>query len=412
MTTIFTIKPDGPDFNWGAFQWISKRLHTLITKEKATRINLDFSAISRAFPNGMVPLIVLVDQCREQGIDFFLMLPQDQGCAQNIVDSNWAFYLAPDQGFILSKKPNALHQFEDDKSLNDLINTQIHQILERATYAQGVLQAFEWALNEIAGNALVHSEKSRGWLQVVVHPKNQNLAIVVADGGIGIPETIRYAYSDLDLSLDENAIVHALKEGITSKPDFGQGKGLTGTLAIVKKNKGGRLAIHSQSGLVEWVDDRFNIKGDFPPFCGTLIDIQLNISESIDVENALWGEGPIYPFNESLFGGLNAPIGVMQLKLADEASSFGNRITGQRIHQKIENLLITAPDQVLEIDFQGIDLMASSFADEVFGKLVVKIGFVGFMARLKLLNLNRFCRSIVDDVVQSRIVQKWKDSNF
>lgn len=93
------------------------------------------------------------------------------------------------------------------------------------------------------------------------------------------------------------------------------------------------------------------------------------------------------------------------MKLSDEASAFGNRPTGLKIRHKIENLLVAAPDDMLEIDFAGVELIASSFADEVFGKLAVTLGFVGFGSRIRLININKFCRGIIDDVVQSRIVQ-------
>ena len=391
------------DFGWPAFQWVQKRLFDLVDNQGFHDVVLDFSHLKRAFPNGFVPLVVLLDQYRRSGnVEFNVTLPEDELCRRAMVESNYAAYLDPQSGMVLTDKANALHGFSDDSSLNDLISQQIHQILEKATYAGGVLQSFEWALNEIAGNVLVHAGVERGWMQVVVHPKTHHMAIAVADGGVGIPETIRKAFPQE--WRDEDAIAHALKEGITSRPDFGQGKGLTGTLQIVKINKGGRLAIHSRQGRVEWQNDRLDIKGDFPPFPGTFVDIQLNTAEPIEIEKALWGSAPGYPFNESLYG-KDTPVGKMRMALAEEASGFGNRPTGLKIRYKIENLLVAAPDDMLEIDFTGVELIASSFADEVFGKLAVTLGFVGFGSRIRLININKFCRGIIDDVVQSRIVQ-------
>ncbi len=390
------------EFHWHAFQGVQKRLFQLVDKQCYRDVKLDFSKVKRAFPNGFVPMIVLLEQIKKQGVEFEIVLPVDEACRRNIIESNYAAYLSPDAGYPLTDKPNALHQFSDDSSLNDLISRQIHQILERATYAEGVLQSFEWALNEIAGNVLVHAGVEHGWVQVVVHPSTHHMAIAVADGGVGISASIRKAFPEKQL--DEDAIAHALKEGITSRPDFGQGKGLTGTLQIVKINAGGRLSIHSQKGRVEWLNERLDIKGDFPPFPGTFVDIQLNTAEPIEIEKALWGNVPGYPFNESLYG-RDTPIGLMRMNLASEATGFGNRLTGLRIRNKIENLLISVPSDVLEIDFSGVELIASSFADEVFGKLALSLGFVGFGSRIRLININKFCRGIIDDVVQSRIIQ-------
>lgn len=394
--------PGGATLNWATFQWLNKRLHTLITDEQQTTFTLDFSMVSRVFPNGMVPLVVLLNQYRqERGVVFDWIPPSDIAC-QRTISSQWLPYLMAVSD--VPHRPDGLHRFTDDTSLYALINTHIRQLLERTTFAEGVLQSFEWALNEIAGNILIHADVSEGWIQVVLHPSTHHLAIVVADGGLGIPNTIRRGFPEQAQLADEDAIAYALKEGITSKPNYGQGKGLTGTLEIVKKNQGGYLAVHSRSGLVEWRDNRMNIKGDFPPFRGTLIDIQLDTSQAIDVERALWGNAPSYPFNESMYG-KDTPMGVMRMYLAQEADGFGNRMTGTKIRTKIENLLTTAPNDVIEVDFTGVDLIASSFADEVFGKLALSLGFIGFASRIKLVGLNRFCHGLIDDVVQYRIVQ-------
>jgi anti-sigma regulatory factor (Ser/Thr protein kinase)/anti-anti-sigma regulatory factor len=391
-------------FGWAGYRWASQRLHTLVEQEQADHVLLDFSAVERAYPNGIVPLVVLLDQLRkEHGAAFALILPTDDGCRQAMELNNWAAHLVPAGSYPRTTRANALHRFADDSQLNDLINSQIGEVLGRANFAKGVLQSFEWALNEVAGNVLVHSGVDQGWLQVAVHPAAHHMAVVVADGGLGIPATIQAAFPGR-VDRDEDAIALALQEGITSKPDFGQGKGLTGTLEIVKKNRGGRLAVHSRAGFVSWADGRLSIRHDFPPFRGSLVDIQLDTHEPIDIETALWGSAPVYPFNESLYG-RETPVGVMRFELAKEASGFGNRVTGQRLRTKIENLLAAAPQDVLEIDFSGVDLVASSFADEVFGKLAITMGFVGFGTRLRLVNLNQFCRGIIDDVVRSRIVQ-------
>lgn len=227
-------------FDWQAFQKVQSILFNLVEKQGYRVIQLDFSNLKLALPNGFVPLVVLVERYRQtQGVDFAIVLPNEDVCRRYLVDSNYAACLCPGSGYPVTDKPNALHRFSDDISLNELIDRQIHQVLERATYAQGVLQSFEWMLNEVAGNVLVHAGVDHGWMQVVVHPKTQHMAVVVADGGVGIPQTIRSAFPQQQR--DEDAIAHALKEGITSRPDFGQGKGLTGTLQIVKINAGGAL---------------------------------------------------------------------------------------------------------------------------------------------------------------------------
>jgi hypothetical protein len=277
------------------------------------------------------------------------------------------------------------------------------------------LPAFEWFLNEIAGNVLVHSGAKKGWLQVIVYPQTHHLAVTVADGGVGIPSTIRGAEhlkKQFGAGLgDGEAIDIALRDGVTSRPDYGQGKGLTGTMSIVKANEGGRLAITSEGGRIFYSPDSIGLKieGHLPPLQGTVVDVQLDLSKPIEIEKALWGHTPVN-FTETVYG-KETPVGLMRLPMRGQAPSFGNRITATRIRKKIENLLLTAPQDALEIDFDGVSMVASSFADEVFGKLAAELGIIGFSRRLRFINLNRFCQGIIDDVVQARMAQNYGMKN-
>lgn len=403
----------GEELNWSCFRQIQSHVINAIEQDGGTLIELNFSQVTRVFPNGAVPLIVLLEHYRKrQGTNFKITNTQHLPV---LVTHDYLAHLDPNAGIVPRGRPSAAHVFGDDTELNQLINKQIDQVLGQAQFASGVLTAFEWFLNEIAGNILVHSQGSKGWLQVVVHPSTRHLSVVVVDSGIGIPasirgsETLRQQFgSDLD---DAQALEISLRYGVTSKPDFGQGKGLTGTMSIVKANRAGRMAITSQSGRVFYSPDSIGLKLErhIPPFPGTLVDIQLDFSEPLEIEKALWGHVPAN-FTEIVYG-KDLPLGVMKLLLKDEAASFGNRITAARIRLKIENLLNEAPADTLEIDFEGVSMLASSFADEVFGKLAAQLGIIGFSRRLRFLNLNAFCQGIIDDVVQARMAQTYVNKN-
>lgn len=390
------------DLHWHGFQHIQKILHGRFEKQGFDDVELCLD-LSNAYPNGVVPLVILLDAYRRQGKEIEVSLVGDAGMAGLFERNNWLHCLDPVR-YETPKNapPSALFPFASDSELNDLVNREVDSVLGRLQFAEGVAQAFEWTLNEVAGNALVHSGVNSGFLQVVAMPQTRHLAIVVADGGRGIPETIRSAYPGFQA--DEAAIEHALQKGVTSRPDFGQGKGLTGALEIVKENRCGRMEIHSGKGRVSWVDGRFSIKPDFPPVPGTVVDIQLDTSHPIDISQALWGHRPV-SFTETLYGA-DTPIGVMKIELQSEATSFGNRVTAERIRTKIENLLRSDTGSVLEVDFSGVDLLASSFADEIFGKLAVGLGIINFSRRLRFLNLNNFCHGVIDDVVQARMAQQ------
>ncbi len=399
--------------DWNCFRQIQLELAMAVERERILEIEFDFSGVTKIYPNGVVPLIVLLDHLRTQNHVHFSVV--GAGHLQTMESQDYLAHLVPDAGLPLRGGPSALHSFSNDYELNDLINYKIDQVLGQAQFAPGVLTAFEWFLNEIAGNVLVHSGAAKGWLQVVVHPRTHHLAVVVADGGSGIPASIRGSkllqeQFGMDLS-DADAIEISLRYGVTSRPDYGQGKGLTGTMSIVKANRGGRMAITSQKGRVFYSPDSIGLKvqSHLPPLHGTLVDLQLDFSEPLEIEKALWGHAPV-SFTESVYG-KDAPVGIMRMAFKTQAASFGNRITAERIRKKIENLLIEAPADDLEIDFDGVSMLASSFADEVFGKLAARMGVISFSRRLRFINMNAFCQGIIDDAVQTRMAQTYSDKN-
>jgi hypothetical protein len=54
------------------------------------------------------------------------------------------------------------------------------------------------------------------------------------------------------------------------------------------------------------------------------------------------------------------------------------------------------------IDFEGVALVSSSFADEVFGKLIVELGAMTFMQRFELKNVHSMVRALVDKAIAQR----------
>lgn len=71
----------------------------------------------------------------------------------------------------------------------------------------------------------------------------------------------------------------------------------------------------------------------------------------------------------------------------------------------IENLM--AGSDVIVIDFSGIGVVSSSFADEVFGRLFVKMGPGAFMRRIEMRNVD----SIVEGLIDRAIVQRTRLGN-
>jgi len=389
------------NFSWDAFQTVQRALFGAIEKKGYKNVVLDLSRLKKGYPNGFIPLITLCERYRKKdGVDFEFIWPEDDSLRRLLDNHNWIYYLSGSGN--ISDSFRSLSRFsDDDANLNDVIDRKIKQLLGEVEFADGVAESFEWALSEIAGNVLSHAEMDHGWLQVDFHRTSRHLVVAVADGGRGIPNTIQKRFPERTRDVD--ALEFALQEGVTSKPDFGQGKGLTGTLQIVSANRQGFMAIHSQHATFEFKENRPKYYDQSVPFPGTFVDIQLDTTTAINIAEALWGKKP-NNFSDLVYG-RDTPAGVMRLVLSEEASRFSNRVTGKKIHTKITNLLRVGSEDVLEIDFKGVELIASSFADEVFGKLAVDMGIVYFATRIRFIGINNFCRRTIDDVVQSRMIQ-------
>ena len=61
------------------------------------------------------------------------------------------------------------------------------------------------------------------------------------------------------------------------------------------------------------------------------------------------------------------------------------------------------PGQRIVIDFSGIPLISSSFADEVLGKLFVEIGPVNFAQRFEFRNLDSTVKQLIDKAISQRV---------
>lgn len=79
---------------------------------------------------------------------------------------------------------------------------------------------------------------------------------------------------------------------------------------------------------------------------------------------------------------------------------FGSRQGGKRIRGTIENLLNFAHSIIL--DFDGVGVISSSFADEVFGRLFVDMGPRAFMTRIEMRNVDPTVEGLIDRAIVQR----------
>jgi len=127
---------------------------------------LDLSGTEKVYPNGIVPIIAEVTAYKDAGIEFEVIPPSNSDVASLFTSNSWLHYLDPrkyrafdDSG---SGMHLALYRLNDDNQLNSLVNKAVDICLQQLVFGKGVPQAFEWALNELAGNILVHAGGAAG----------------------------------------------------------------------------------------------------------------------------------------------------------------------------------------------------------------------------------------------------------
>ena len=70
------------------------------------------------------------------------------------------------------------------------------------------------------------------------------------------------------------------------------------------------------------------------------------------------------------------------------------------------NHVVEGADTII-VNFNDVSVISSSFADELFGKLAVQLGLLQFGRRIKILNANALCYTIIERIVEQRISYKY-----
>lgn len=376
---------------------------------KKVSLNIDFVSVTKVFPNGMLPIICSVDDLRESGINVFIRLPSHDETRRIFRSVNWAHFLAPEQyqksestydrHLVTRRFINAEEQL---KAVNDFMDV----VLRTISIPKDIISALEWSINEITDNVLNHSNsKNGGIIQASTHYKENKIVFAVADGGRGILKSMQEGFPNLRNELD--AIGEAIKAGVTRNPKFGQGNGLAGTLRITTMT-GGSLEIFSGNGrLIATKDTTVRKPLGGAQFKGVLISGEINIVENFSISEALnFNNQPstfldivdlLYEMEDS---------DCLMLIMKEEATGFGSRKSGLQIKTKLINLLRAKPNYPIIINWDGVPVISSSFADELIGKLFLELGAMTFSFLVKNRNMEPLIQNLLDKAVAQRLTQE------
>lgn len=385
-------------------RYFARALNVVIEKQGYQDIYLDFTSCSATFESFMLPVVALCVGCQSKGIDIELVLPSDPFLASLFHNTNWAYYIDP-RRYQESNYEGAHHV----PAIRYTNPTEQHRAVDRVVDAvlssiSGIdrsgLKALEWSLNEITDNVLNHAQTEHGgFVQASTYSESKQVEFVVADAGIGIPRS-------LGINSHRRALEEAIKEGVTRDSSTNAGNGLYGSYSVATIS-GGRFQIHSgYASLIANAGENLRILTNRPLlYPGTVVVARIDCGKESLLEQALrFGDVPHDPpfdYIERKFE--KETVGEMTFLLREDIVSVGSREAGRVAKKKITNLLSMNPGARLQIDFSGIPIISSSFADEVFGRLFIELGPIGFAKLIDFKNVDRTVQSLIDRAIKQRM---------
>ena len=376
---------------------------------------LDFSTCESAFPVGMIPLLSSADALRRDRIDVSVKLPEKPELERLFLNTNWAHFLEParfQKSDTVHDRHLAAQRFGDFDQQQRLVNAFMDVVMRNMTLDRRVIAGLEWSVNEITDNVLNHAECEEGGIvQVSTFGDARKVAFGVADSGRGILSSLREGHPSL--RTDAQAIGEAMKAGITRNPDAGQGNGIAGALRIATMSEGSfaitsglaRIAVQIDSPTGR-PDSKVYERKQSQRYQGTVVYAELGLDTHFDLSEALGFAGePHQPVDiiEMLYE-TEAGDAII-LTMRDESTGFGSRAAGRQLRTKCVNMLNAEPTKPLLLDWTGVPLVSSSFADELVGKLFASLGPLTFSARVRNLGMDAVVRGLVDKAIMQRAAQ-------
>ncbi|WP_349743409.1 STAS-like domain-containing protein [Roseateles cavernae] len=383
-------------------------LHQAVQDAGYSDLIIDFSKCTAAFAGPMLALCAQIMRLRAARVDTELILPTDEKLARLFRNANWAYFIEPRnyapsefRGHTQVPATHFSNADEQQRAVNKIINAILGAIpdLDRRE-----LSALEWSVNEVTDNVLNHSQSAIGGLvQVSTFQRSRKrVEYIVADAGVGIPSTLRATHPLL--SSDAAALEQAIREGVTRDKNVGQGNGLFGSYQICSHSNG-FFQLESGYGKLMFTDrDGLRIGTERVPYEGTLVAAQIDFSVPRLLEEALSFGGKAYQRTDYVELRYEQH-GTEELvfKLLEESPSFGSRVAGAPVRKRLLNLANMCPGRKIALDFNGVPLVSSSFADEVVGKLFAELGPLTFMQRFELRNIEQTVRQLVDRAIAQRM---------
>jgi hypothetical protein len=307
---------------------------------------------------------------------------------------------------------HSVWRYDTEADAQKLTNMYMEALTDQVQCEEGVIDSITWCLYEVMDNVFSHSRAGAGYVMMQLHRAERRCVIAVADTGIGIQRSLAETLAKtqtvpIEVLRDPSASIEfALEQGATSKGGAHQGNGLYGLRRAVEINGG---ALNVTSGWGQWTfhggqvrrkTDRYRELPDKENHQSTLVDWQLDCSRKVRIDEALGASRPINDLLETI----EDDEGAYRVSVSEIEESLGSRKLGSEIRTRLENYL-NAGAQFVVLDFKGVGVVSSSFADEVLAKLASGMGELEFRRRVFVDNASVTNRGLIERAISLRLAE-------
>lgn len=241
-------------------------------------------------------------------------------------------------------------------------------------------------------------------------PKQQRFDIGICDMGRGLLGSLQPTFPEVrsyGLAIDR-----AIQRGVTRDHAIGQGNGMAGSYEIVRLN-GGTYQIWT--GDVVYELNKGKRRPGFqsmPAVFGTGVMFSLDTSKPVDLAST-WIAGNLGVLSVFLNNQTEAATEI-GLNVATECLHTGGRQPAKLLRRKIQGLLPAMDGEPLILDFADVRSAASSFLDELLGRLAAEDqrGQRIFDGAVRIQGMNPTVQAMANVVVAQRLGQSKPDTGL
>ncbi len=376
----------------------------IIKKDKKEEFEVRLEEIEAVYPNVSVPIAGIVEYYR---VNDRIKFKSD--VFENKLQSILSPYELPQNEKKLKRALGKIWKFKSSEEVCQIQAAIIAELRRQEIFANGILEGIEWSINEIMDNVLNHAHTTCGFIMGQIHKNSKHVAFTIYDAGIGIYNSLKN--SKYAPKSEDKALEICLHEGVTRDEKIGQGNGMNGLFSLIKEGKGS-LTISSGKKSYQYINNRGEIlkcvhSVPSPQNRTTTIDFQLDYSKNISIEKVLTFNGHVFDLTDLYVENLTNKKNELVFKIAKIAEGTGTRESAQRLKNEIINSMKTN-NQIALLDFEGVNVVTSSFIDELIAKLLIDLGLFQFNKMIKLSHMTKLIQQTLQKSVIQRIFEEYK----